>query len=209
MRCNRCWKPSWANKQESRGILVLCDLAASSVSFSSRSGPFGALSAAERVDLALHKPAKASIENDEHNAAAANDGNPDTYWCADDEPENGEEWWQVDLEKPTDLSGCQIRWLCDDKKYLYKIEGSADGKTWSMLSDQTHTTARKQVQNPKFASAKQIRYVRITVTDLDEACWVSISEAKCLAPLEIMLSRWSPYRVLHCHAMRMNKTNIG
>ena len=88
------------------------------------------LCAAEPQNLALHKPAcSSSIENDDHNAARANDGDPDTYWRADDEPEDGPEWWQVDLEKTCELSGCQIRWPFDGKRYQYKVEGSTDRKT--------------------------------------------------------------------------------
>jgi hypothetical protein len=131
------------------------------------------------VNLALNKPATASsIENEEHNAAQANDGDPDTRWTADDEPEHGAEWWQVDLEKPADLSGCQIRFPYANTRYRYKVEGSADGKTWSMLSDQTQTNSRSQVHRLKFSEAAGIRYIRITVTGLDEGVWVSICEVK-------------------------------
>jgi hypothetical protein len=138
-----------------------------------------AQSAAAGENLALHKPASSSsIENDDQNASKANDGDDDTRWCADDEPENGAEWWQVDLEKPADLSGCEICWPYDGKQYRYKVEGSADRKSWKMLSDQTQTTARTQVQELKFEGAKGIRYVKITVTGFDEGCWASISEVK-------------------------------
>jgi alpha-L-fucosidase len=142
-------------------------------------GPAIPTRAAEPANLALKKPAcSSSIENDEHNAARANDGDPATYWSADDEPEGEPEWWQVDLQRAFDLSGCQIRWPYDGKKYQYKVEGSTDRKTWSILSDQTKSTAKSQVHDLKFQKAKQIRYVRITVTGLDEGCWVSISEVK-------------------------------
>jgi hypothetical protein len=135
--------------------------------------------AAGPTDLALNKPASSSsIENDEHGAAKANDGDLQTCWRADDEPEDGPEWWQVDLERPFDLSGCQIRWPFDGKRYRYKVEGSADRKNWSLLSDQTNTTATSQVQDLKFQKARQVRYVKITVTGLDEGCWASISEVK-------------------------------
>src|SRR5207302_8047103 len=88
-----------------------------------------AVFAAEPINLALHKPASSSsIENDEHYAAKANDGNPESCWSADDEPEGGPEWWQVDLEKSFDLSGCQIVWPFDGKRYRFRVEGSADGK---------------------------------------------------------------------------------
>ncbi len=133
----------------------------------------------EPDNLALNKPARSSsVENEEHGAAQANDGDPETCWRADDEPEDGPEWWQVDLEKPFDLSGCRIRWPFDGKRYRYKVEGSAEGKTWSLLSDQTKTTATSQVQDLKFQKAEQVRYVKITVTGLDEGCWVSICEVK-------------------------------
>ncbi len=137
------------------------------------------LRAGELANLALHKPASSSsIENDEHNAAKANDGDPDTYWCADDEPEGGPEWWQVDLEKSCELSTCQIRWPFDGKKYQYKVEGSTDRKTWSMLSDQTKTKSKSQIHDLKFQQPAKARYVRITVTGVDEGCWASIAEVK-------------------------------
>ena len=135
--------------------------------------------AAEPINLALNKPASSSsVENDEHNAAKANDGNAETCWSADDEPVGGPEWWQVDLEKPFDLSGCQIRWPFDGKRYRYKVEGSTDGTHWSLLSDQTKTTSTVQVHNLKFLHARQVRFVKITVTGLDDGCWVSICEVK-------------------------------
>ena len=131
------------------------------------------------VNLALHRPASSSsIENDEHSAARANDGDPDTYWCADDEPENGAEWWQVDLGVAADLSGCQIRWPFDGMNYRFKVEGSADLKTWSLLSDQTRSTSRARFRDLPFGNAGGIRYVRITVTGFDDGCWASISEVK-------------------------------
>jgi len=127
-------------------------------------------------DLALNKPATASsAENDEHAAGKANDGDDDSRWCADGD--STPQWWQVDLEKPMDLTGCQIRWEFDGKKYQYTVEGSADGQAWQMLSDQKQTTETKQVQDLKFA-AKGIRYVKITVTGLDEGCWASICAVK-------------------------------
>jgi hypothetical protein len=139
----------------------------------------GAARADEPVNLALHKPAFASsIENDEHDAAQANDGDADTRWCADDEPEGTPDWWMVDLRKPADLSGCQIHWPYDGMHYRYKLEGSAEGKQWSLLSDQTKATATTQVQDLKLADAKGVRYVKITITGLDDGCSPSICEVK-------------------------------
>jgi alpha-L-fucosidase len=137
-----------------------------------------AISAAP-TNLALNKPASSSsIENDEHNAAKANDGDPTTCWRADDEPEGGPEWWQVDLGKSFELSKCQIRWPFDKKTYRYKVEGSTDQKTWSLLSDQTDSSATSQVHTLKLKDAGDVRYVRITVTGVDDGCWASICEVK-------------------------------
>ena len=137
------------------------------------------LRSAEPVNLALHKPASSSsIENDEHSASKANDGDPDTSWCADDEPESGPEWWQVDLKKAFELTGCQIRWPYDGQKYQYKVEGSLDKKKWSLLSDQTKATSASQVHDLKFHKASPARYVRITVTAFDDGCWAGIAEVK-------------------------------
>ena len=139
--------------------------------------------AGARGNLALHKPAcSSSIENDEHGAAQANDGNPETCWRADDEPEGGPEWWQVDLQKPFDLSGCQIRCPFAGKCYRYKVEGSADGKQWSLLSDRTKTASTSQVHDLKFQKARQIRYVKITVTGLDEGSGQALVKSKYSVP---------------------------
>ena len=160
-----------------RGIVrAACSVA---LAFSALSCVRAAFGAAAPDNLALHKPAcSSSIENDEHSAAQANDGDPETCWSADDEPEDGPEWWQVDLKKPLDLSGCRIRWPFAGKKYRYKVEGSTDQKQWSLLSDQTKSTATSQVHDLKFQQASRIRYVKITVTGVDEGCWVSITEVK-------------------------------
>ena len=142
--------------------------------------------ATTRPDIALHKPATASsIENDEQSADKANDGDDNSQWCADDEPENGAEWWQVDLLKPANVSGCQITWPYDDKQYRYKVEGSADRKTWLLLSDQTKTTIRTRVQNLSFEKPAIIRFVKITITAFDAGCWASISEVKVFGDTQI------------------------
>jgi hypothetical protein len=139
----------------------------------------GPVPSTEPANLALNKPASASsIENDEHSAARADDGDSQTCWRADDEPEGTPEWWQVDLGKPAHVTGCQICWPYDGKVYRYRIEGSADGKDWSGLSDKTTNSDKSQVQDVKFANAPDIRYVKITVTGFEEGCWASICEVK-------------------------------
>ncbi len=134
-------------------------------------GPLPAPQSDLPEDLALNKPATASSqENDDETAAKANDGNGATRWCA----ANGDvpQWWQVDLQKAARLTGAEIKWERDGKNYRYVVEGSADGRTWQTLSDQSSSTSTSQVQELKF-DARGVRYVRIRVTGLEKGTWAS------------------------------------
>ncbi|MDB5325133.1 MAG: hypothetical protein JWM57_702 [Phycisphaerales bacterium] len=131
------------------------------------------------VNLALHRPSSSSSnENDDHSTAKANDGNPESSWHADDEPEGVPDWWQVDLGKPSDVATCEITWPYDGMNYRYRVEGSADQKKWSVLSDQTQTKSRAAVQRLDLPNARGIRFVRITITGFDSGCLAGISEVK-------------------------------
>jgi putative membrane-bound dehydrogenase-like protein len=125
------------------------------------------------VNLARGRKATASASQDGHPPEHAVDGKDETRWCSPN-AEPGQ-WWQVDLGEPQELTGCQIVWEQDDTKYDYKIEGSANGQSWQMLSDQTKNDARDQTQTLKF-SAKNIRYVRLTTTGLTPGRWGSFWE---------------------------------
>ena len=122
-------------------------------------------------DLARGKKATASSSQDESKGPEfAVDGDPDSRWCADGDAPN--QWLQVDLGRPETLSGCKIVWEFDGN-YRYRVEGSADGKTWQTLSDQTRTADREAERTHKFA-AKDIRHVRLTTTALDDGQWASL-----------------------------------
>jgi putative heme-binding domain-containing protein len=125
------------------------------------------------VNLARGKKATASASQDGHPPEHAVDGNSETRWCSP----NGApgQSWQVDLGEPQELTGCQIVWEMDDTNYRYKVEGSADGKSWAMLSDQTKTEMRDQTQSLKF-SANGIRHLRVSITGLVAGRWGSFFE---------------------------------
>ena len=125
------------------------------------------------VNLAKGKQATASASQDGHPPEHALDGKEETRWCSPNA--DAGYWWQVDLEQPQDLTGIEVMWEGDDTNYRYKIEGSLDGKSWQMLSDQTKTDAREQTQTIKF-DAKGIRYVRLTTTQLTPGRWGSFWE---------------------------------
>ena len=127
-------------------------------------------------DLARGKAATASsTQSPDHSPGAAVDGDPTTRWCADGP--SSPQWWQVDLGKPEDLTGIRIMWEQDGVEYRYKVEGSDDGKSWIMLSDQTKSVERDQDRTHEFL-ARGIRYVRVTATGLKEGAWASIFEVQ-------------------------------
>src|SRR5262249_15352039 len=86
------------------------------------------------------------------------------------------QWWRVDLGKPEDLTGCRIHWE-SEAAYRYTVEGSADGTTWTVLSDQTRDGVRDQERHHAF-EAKQVRYVRLSVKGLEPGHWASLWECE-------------------------------
>ncbi|MCD9880838.1 RICIN domain-containing protein [Streptomyces guryensis] len=103
-------------------------------------------------------------------AAKAVDGETSTRWCADDGSTG--HWLKVDLGSTRSLTGTRIAWELDKTNYRYKIEGSTDNTTWTMLVDNTATAGTGQVQAAAFRA--QARYIRVTVTGLPAGAWASI-----------------------------------
>jgi type 1 glutamine amidotransferase len=127
-------------------------------------------------DLARGKQATASsAQGPDHRPEAAIDGQLATRWCADDN--SAPQWWQVDLGKPEDLTGIRIIWERDGVSYQYKVEGSEDGQSWTMLSDQTQNDRRDRDRTHEFL-ARGVRYVRVTTTKLQPGSRASLLEVK-------------------------------
>lgn len=131
----------------------------------------------EGINIAFGKPATSSSSKSNHPASYGNDGKQETYWCADDNKTG--HWWQVDLKKKYDLAGCQIHWQFGDRIYQYKIEGSPDGKNWSLLTDKDNLEV-KQVDQVSFTT-RGIQYVKITFKGLGQGNWAGFYEFKVLA----------------------------
>jgi putative heme-binding domain-containing protein len=130
------------------------------------------------IDLALNKTASASsFQDDGRSALRAFDGDPNTRWCASgpDAPQ----WLAVDLQKPEELTGCRLLWEKDQTPYGYKVEGSADGKNWQLLVDETAAALRTQSQGHKFA-AQDTRYVKLSIVGLTAGAWASLFEFEVL-----------------------------
>jgi len=125
------------------------------------------------IDLAKSKPASASSEETNKNnlVAHALDGSTDTRWCAS----NGSfpQWFQVDLEKPEEIRGCQIVWESQNSPYEYYIEGSSDGEDWKRLVEYSQ---KPNGENRFEFDEKDVRYVRVTCTGNRTGGWASIRE---------------------------------
>jgi putative membrane-bound dehydrogenase-like protein len=125
-------------------------------------------------NLALHKPATASsFQDGDRKPEAAVDGDIDTRWCANGP--SAPQWWQVDLGKPQELTGCRIVWEMDGAAYRYTVEGSSDEKAWMTLVDQSKGDETGQGGVHPFA-AKGIRYLRVNVNGLSAGSWASFFE---------------------------------
>ncbi|MEI7820067.1 MAG: discoidin domain-containing protein [Verrucomicrobiota bacterium] len=106
------------------------------------------------------------------------DGNADTRWCA--AGAGFPQWLQLEFEKPEELTGIKIAWERANDSYQHKIEGSADGKTWSVLADATGE--KKSGDSEHAFAAKDVRFVKITCTGSSSGGWASIREVTLKGP---------------------------
>jgi hypothetical protein len=135
--------------------------------------------AAAPQNVALHRTATASSqENADRDPSKAVDGDEHTRWCPADNSVG--QWLRIDLGKPTEMSGAQIHWEMNNKRYRYLVEGSVDGTDWTVLADRRQNQDRSQPQVLQFPAGR-VRYVRITATELEQGFWGSIREVKLFA----------------------------
>jgi hypothetical protein len=135
--------------------------------------------AAVRANLARGRSATASSVQRGRPPGHAVDGDRSTRWCA----VNGRtgQWWQVDLGEAREIVSCRINWENDTGIYLYKIDVSTDGGSWSTLVDRTSgktppgSTFQGKVSTHTF-DATTVRHVRVVVTGLKHGRWASIFE---------------------------------
>jgi hypothetical protein len=114
-------------------------------------------------NVALNRPTAASSEAPSHSAALADDGNDTTYWSATDDKPGA--WWQVDLESPFSITSVETSFP-NQGPYQYKIEASPDGKTWTLLADETQSTSTARVRQDLCAKNEHCQFIRLTFTGL-------------------------------------------
>lgn len=118
-----------------------------------------------------------------HEPGAANDGDPATYWCAGDNLPG--HWWKVDLGAPQSISGVSLRWY-RRANYGYRIEVSADDKTWESKVERTASAPTTRSAPPTRGAgitenftADRVRFVRVTNLSIPSGYdWPGISDFK-------------------------------
>jgi len=138
------------------------------------------------ANLALKKTVTISTEESGNSGKNGNDGDYSTRWCASNSSKN--QWWKVDLGAEYDLSYYQLSWEMKEV-YKYVIEGSADNKNWSVVLDKRNNTNANSLQNGTL-SAKNVRYIRITITENPSWYWSSFYE------FEVYGSKSTPVNVI-------------
>lgn len=125
------------------------------------------------------KATASSEETGKNNFAwCAVDGDEKTRWCASNA--SYPQWLQFELEKTQVLTGIDSVWE-NGGVYRYKIEASADGKTWSTLVDASSNTKNAPYKDD-FAKKDGIRFVKIHALGKTSGGWASIREVKLKGP---------------------------
>ncbi|MCB1277035.1 discoidin domain-containing protein [Prosthecobacter sp.] len=106
------------------------------------------------------------------------DGDDKTRWCASNA--SYPQWLQLEFEKPQALTGIDSVWE-NGGVYRYKIEASADGKTWSTLVDASSNTKNAPYKDD-FAKKDGIKFVKIHALGKTSGGWASIREVKLKGP---------------------------
>jgi hypothetical protein len=127
------------------------------------------------VSLAKGKIATASSTEPDHQPGLAVDGDDGSRWCADGP--GPAQWLAVDLGEAHDLSRVIIAWEQDRPGYRYRLDGSADGATWRVLSDQTANTFPSGTHRIEL-TAQGVRHLRISTTALPDGNWASIRDLR-------------------------------
>ena len=109
----------------------------------------------------MNNPTQASSEAPGHSARLGNDGNPVTFWQAQDAVGNA--WWQVDLERVIAVSQTRLDFPSEGN-YRYRIEFSHDQVRWTLGVDQTRNLTTDKSRTDTVVPAVGGRFVRVTFT---------------------------------------------
>lgn len=108
------------------------------------------------------KPVTVSSVQSGNDAAHANDGSAGTRWAA--ATNTYPQWWKVDLGSSMSIAKLESSWYNSatyPRYYQYKIEGSNDDATYTVILDRSNNTTQGTTTDTFNAT---YRYVRVTVT---------------------------------------------
>ena len=130
--------------------------------------------------------AEASSSQAEHPPGDAFDGSALTRWCADGPslPQS----LQVDLGRMRRVAEVSLAWE-QPLKYQFRIEGSADGKQWKTLADETAATGLGD--GPIALPPADARFLRVTVTGTPGG-WASLREFQIQVEENGQTVAWRP-----------------
>jgi len=126
-------------------------------------------------NVAYNRPTGASSEAPGHNGSRAVDGDANTYWSASDDQPGA--WWQVDLEQPHTITAVQITFPAAGN-YRYRVEGSINGNSWTLLADNSQTDRTEPVRTDKIPSGQRVQIVRLTFAGLPVGTAAALAEVK-------------------------------
>ncbi len=124
-----------------------------------------ALGGAQAENLFLNAKVTASGHWSTQTPELAVDGrsdNQESHWACEALPV----WLMVDMGEVKPLGSIRVwPYWSDGRVYQYKIEGSADARSWEMLADQTANSICGSPEGILFTfQPKKLRYVRTTIT---------------------------------------------
>ena len=158
----RQWMNDWSGQQETYNAEPRGDSVAVAAALW---GKYGHAFKPDSLSLTTGKPATCSSVLPLHPARLANDGFANTarYWATDVKLHPGQTWWQVDLEKPTDVGRVVVIAYYGDRRYYgFTVETSLDGRTWDLVAD--HRDNRDPSTKAGYVcrfESRPVRYIRV------------------------------------------------
>ena len=134
------------------------------------------------LTLGMNNPTRASSEAPGHGARLANDGNPATFWQADNR--DNSPWISIDLERIVNPTSMKLVFPSDGA-WRYRVEISEDGNGgWKLLSDRTQTAGSERMQTLSAAEGAGGRFVRVSFVSSTDAKPAALAEVEVTGTLE-------------------------
>ena len=130
-----------------------------------------AMAAKMPKDATLVKVSASSVQS-ERDAIYCVDGDRGSRWCASgsDYPQ----WLQLEFKEPKRVTAIKILWEFA-RAYQYQVSGSLDGKTWSVLSDQSDNNKPGPFEET-FSKPSEVKFLKIDGLGSTGGGWCSIYE---------------------------------